>query len=94
MNERNPLSRSRHSLCAESSLRNEHFTAPSPPSQARDSGRRASGGKEGERAVARREAYIRRALEAIVPRPAQNVYRCGVSMRLLELVITVCDKYD
>lgn len=35
--------------------------------------------RDGERALldARREGYIRRALEAVVPRPPQNIYRFG-----------------
>lgn len=34
--------------------------------------------------MAKRESYIRRALDAVVPRPAQNVYRCGWFFRVGE----------
>ncbi|CAM9533516.1 unnamed protein product [Scytosiphon promiscuus] len=73
-----------HILCAEASLRNALLSSPAAPGPGE--GRIAAaipggGGGAGDRAegarhvVARRESYIRRALDAVVPRPAQNVYR-------------------
>lgn len=56
----------RGELCEEAALRNDRLATQVP-----DRGL----GVDGDRIVARREEYIRRALEAIVPRPAQNIYR-------------------
>ncbi len=79
----------RHKLCAEASLRDN--PPPTSPSVHGEVTGRLGGGiggggggsvgmgvaAEGDRQlVARRESYIRRALDAVVPRPAQNVYRC------------------
>lgn len=78
----------RHKLCAKASLRDNPLST-SPSVDGERTGRLAGsigvgGGSvgtgvaaEGDRQlVARRESYIRRALDAVVPRPAQNVYRC------------------
>lgn len=71
----------RRSLCAESSLFDENLASPTVSGGDRRTG--VSGGPggvgvQGERhVVAQRESYIRRALDTVVPRPAQNVYRCG-----------------
>ncbi|CAB1100113.1 unnamed protein product [Ectocarpus sp. CCAP 1310/34] len=67
------------SLCAESSLSAENLASPAVTGGDRRTtggGGPAGVGVQGERhVVARRESYIRRALDAVVPRPAQNVYR-------------------
>ncbi|CAM9437484.1 unnamed protein product [Ectocarpus sp. 4 AP-2014] len=67
------------SLCAESSLSDENLAsraASGGDRRAAGGGGPAGVGVQGERhVVARRESYIRRALDAVVPRPAQNVYR-------------------
>lgn len=70
----------RQELCSEGSMRNERLStvATAPDS----GGRQKDGVPVG--VPAHREKYIRRALEAIVPRPAQNVYRLARDFGLQE----------
>lgn len=63
----------RSDLCTEASLRNSRLATPA---------RERGVGREEGQITARREAYIRRALEAIVPRPAQTIYRYGARVVL------------
>lgn len=77
----------RHTLCDEGSLRNEGLIAPSSPREPS-----TVAGEDG--LLARREGYIRRALDVIVPRPAQNIYRwrlsSDLSFRALDAVTCRC----
>lgn len=65
----------RRSLCGPSALHDERLAPPFAQTPAPGAGGVEGVRQEGGNFTSRREEYIRRALEAIAPRPAQSIFR-------------------